>query len=377
MLIRRPRGRLGMAIVRVESTSVTGPCVASTRSLSLRVHSQRFLFFGSWLICCAALGATQCCAQDVAEAARQEQARKQSQHSHAKHVYTEEDLKHARILTPEDRAQVEARRNSQPAPAAQKPNEELDVQSLPPKPAVGSDALVGPSASLGDVARAYRKQKEAQKLRQSAQFHLPFAAAPALASPKPPVEPLLSAAKPLKASMQPDSKTNADAHSKSAFAPFRPFVRRSPFARPNIFVAEPTRPFGARPPASPATGVAPSQPIALKRVTVQPGDSLWKLAERNLSNGLRWRDVLAVNPAIRDPNHIAAGSQIFVPARSTVPAAPSRIKVQKGDTLSKIAQTQLGRAAYYSCLAHANPDIRDSNLIYPGQQLIIPTDCAP
>jgi len=49
--------------------------------------------------------------QTVAEAARQERARKEELQKRAKHVYTEEDLKHPSILTPEDRAQVEAKRN--------------------------------------------------------------------------------------------------------------------------------------------------------------------------------------------------------------------------------------------------------------------------
>src|SRR5258708_4046644 len=137
-----------MAIVRVESSSLIGTCVASTRTLSLRVHPQRILFFGCWLICCAVLGATQCCAQDAAEAARREQARRQSQQNHGKHVYTEEDLKHAHILTAEDRAQAEARRNPQPASATQKPKEELDVQSLPPKTPLVSHSPLAPSAPL-------------------------------------------------------------------------------------------------------------------------------------------------------------------------------------------------------------------------------------
>src|SRR2546421_6023508 len=42
---------------------------------------------------------------------------------------------------------------------------------------------------LGDVARRFRRQKESQRLQQSAEFHLPFSDA-VLASPKPPVMPL-------------------------------------------------------------------------------------------------------------------------------------------------------------------------------------------
>src|ERR1700684_1857026 len=48
-------------------------------------------------------------AQDVAEVARQAQAREHHQTKHKKHVYTEEDLKRARILTREDQEMLEAK----------------------------------------------------------------------------------------------------------------------------------------------------------------------------------------------------------------------------------------------------------------------------
>src|SRR5579864_3142560 len=92
--------------------------------------------------------------QSVAEAARQERARKQELQKRAKHVYTEEDLKHPNILTPEDRAQVEAKRNActrknncAPQPSQNFPAA-LDANSKPKE------------TSLGEVARQYRKQKE-------------------------------------------------------------------------------------------------------------------------------------------------------------------------------------------------------------------------
>src|SRR5215472_15433821 len=54
--------------------------------------------------------------QDVAGAARQERAHKEKQQKKSKHIYTAEDLKREHILTPEDRAELEARKN-QPSPA--------------------------------------------------------------------------------------------------------------------------------------------------------------------------------------------------------------------------------------------------------------------
>jgi nucleoid-associated protein YgaU len=343
-----------------------GPSLTSRRSTGfLRLVSPAILFTS-----CAILFAAQCHAQgndqDVAAAARQERARKEAQQKKSRHVYTEEDLHRVQILTPEDHAQVEAKKNQQAPPAvAEKSEQALDADSLPP------------DAPLGDVARYFRQQKQAQKLQQSADFHLPFAAAPVLASPKPPVlaspEPRLLALpkpsvfvspKPLVQLVQPRSPYISNPPAPH-FAPYRPLVKRSPFERPKFFAPEPaitsparpatdrklrapTRPTiepelvaPTRPPAEhtfaapsvPATNhkiVAPTRPLAAPRsaakplitphspskrnaITVKPGDSLWRLAKQNLGSGLRWRELLSANPGILDPNRIFAGSQLFLP----------------------------------------------------------------
>src|ERR1700676_510953 len=135
---------------------VTGPSTAARLSrlcLSL-------CFPGIVFVSCAVFGATQCSAQDVAEAARQERAQKESKQKKSKHVYTEQELKRAQILTPEDRAQVEAKKNQPVPPSAEKSAEAVDAQSLPG------------DAPLGDVARRFRKQKQSQKLPQAAEIHL-------------------------------------------------------------------------------------------------------------------------------------------------------------------------------------------------------------
>src|SRR5260370_30196071 len=108
------------------------------------------------IISCTIFGFTQCYAQDVAEAARQEKARKENQQKKPKHVYTDEDLKRAQILTPEDRAVVEAKKNQQPVPGAEAPPEPVDAQALPA------------DLPLGDVARRHPRLRELLRLEQSA-----------------------------------------------------------------------------------------------------------------------------------------------------------------------------------------------------------------
>src|SRR5271165_6420675 len=58
-------------------------------------------------------------AQDVAEAAREQHAKKSQQPTKHPHVYTEDDLKRAHILTPEDHKQAEARKQNAPAPTSE------------------------------------------------------------------------------------------------------------------------------------------------------------------------------------------------------------------------------------------------------------------
>ena len=130
-------------------------------------------------------------------------------------------------------------------------------------------------------------------------------------------------------------------------------------------------------PVTPVVRVAPNGAAKLSAVVVKPGDSLWKIAQQNLGKGLRWHDLLAVNPGIVDANHIVAGSQIYLPAAGPALRTATKFTVRKGDTLSKIAQTHFGHASYWSRIAQANPAIRDANVIFEGQVLLLPAGCQP
>src|SRR4029077_7970703 len=104
--------------------------------------------FAILLCSCLFAGAAQCRAQapqDVAEAARQERARKDARKQ--KHVYTDEDLHRAKILTPDAKARVEATRQQQPAP----------IEEQAPAP-LDADGQIG-QLPLGDIARRYRNAK--------------------------------------------------------------------------------------------------------------------------------------------------------------------------------------------------------------------------
>jgi nucleoid-associated protein YgaU len=113
----------------------------------------------------------------------------------------------------------------------------------------------------------------------------------------------------------------------------------------------------------------------LHTIIIQPGDSLWKLAQQNLGRGSRWQELLAANPGIMDPTRIAVGTEIVLPARVTGLKSDLKVTVKVGDTLSGIARVMYGRAAAWRCIAQANPEIADANRIYEGQRLLLPFHC--
>jgi nucleoid-associated protein YgaU len=177
--------------------------------------------------------------------------------------------------------------------------------------------------------------------------------------------------------------------------PAAPRVVPAPEVRPNFSTRVAAPKFEPREFASPRIAPAPAVPAVVSpaiapvigvektaflphTISVQPGDSLWKLAQQHLGRGSRWQELLAVNPGIVDPKRLEAGTQIVLPTETAtlkITKSDNRIGVQKGDTLSAIARANYGRAAAWRCIAQANPQIADANRIYEGQQLLLPFKC--
>ncbi|HEY4818195.1 MAG TPA: LysM peptidoglycan-binding domain-containing protein [Candidatus Acidoferrum sp.] len=439
---------------------------SSKQHVHTRVPLRKPLRCGFTILLCSCLffGATHCRAQetqDAAEAARQERARKE-QPKQQKHVYTEDDLGRAKILTPEDEARFAAQRQQQSSPAEEQTQAPLDA------------SVDIPQLPLGDIARRYRNAKLA--MHAPAPFHLPFDeptfAAPIISVAKlaPPL-PSFSPAHPNLAPTRPKVIVAPAIPSPAPLHRVDPFARRATPAAPSItrIAAAPhaAQPSVSRPapvpavpqpnlPAeiaapklgSPKFAPVPAVPVAhtpvsrlapapavrqpslatkidvpkfesrnftplaeqpnpapvvalpaveprpsmslemvrpsavantssspLHTVVVQPGDSLWRLAQQNLGRGSRWQELLTANPGIADPTRLAAGTEIVVPAKITGLKSDLRVAVQPGDTLTKIAQATYGRAAAWHCVAQANPEIADPNRIYEGQQLLLPFNC--
>ena len=181
----------------------------------------------------------------------------------------------------------------------------------------------------------------------------------------------------------------------------------APHAQPTAF-AEPSNP--APPPA--ATVSAPQHPTTMAAVAapaahpdpgeraseaptrktgeqrhhihvVERGDWLWNLADQYLGDGARWKDIAAANPGI-NPDRIDIGQRLLIPLDRTSTDTASRpdrvapddgdtVRVERGDSLSTIADDLYGTAKHWPDLYQQNRDqIDDPNLIEVGQNLQLP-----
>ncbi len=142
--------------------------------------------------------------------------------------------------------------------------------------------------------------------------------------------------------------------------------------------------------AEPSHATSPTS-VALPTHTVRRGETLWSIAEHHLGSGLRYPEIAALNPTLLHgkPGFLRPGWVLTLPLDAADPtgatdAASSdntHYTVRTGDTLSSIAERQLGDASAWHRIFEASrdrsqPDGRrliDPNVILPGWKLRIPT----
>lgn len=127
------------------------------------------------------------------------------------------------------------------------------------------------------------------------------------------------------------------------------------------------------PPSSPSPGgSSPSTPPASGgSYTVRSGDTLSGIAQRH---GVSLSALIQANPQISNPNLIYPGQNVSIPSAGSASATGGSYTVRSGDTMSAIAQSY---GVSLSALIQANPQISNPNLIYPGQSLSIPGASSP
>ena len=124
---------------------------------------------------------------------------------------------------------------------------------------------------------------------------------------------------------------------------------------------------------------------ATERYTVKRGDSLWKIAEERLGDGARYGEIVDLNEPVLGgrPDFLVPGTVLRVPVATGT--TDEEYVVQPGDTLSQIAEDELGNADAYPSIfeasrgtAQANgAHLSDPDLILPGWKLTIPGPAEP
>lgn len=123
-----------------------------------------------------------------------------------------------------------------------------------------------------------------------------------------------------------------------------------------------------------------------RKYTVQDGEVLSGIAERELGSVRYVSAILDLNPGL-DADHISAGDVLWIPARSSLRAkttpsverAPAsdglrRHVVVSGDSLSGISKKYYGTTREFGRIVRANPDLlhSENTTLRIGWELVIP-----
>ncbi|HEX5880061.1 MAG TPA: LysM peptidoglycan-binding domain-containing protein [Actinomycetota bacterium] len=106
---------------------------------------------------------------------------------------------------------------------------------------------------------------------------------------------------------------------------------------------------------------------------VKKGDSLSLIAQKQLGDAGRWPELFVLNRAkIRHRDRLSVGQVLTLPGPTPIRPRPQLYKVKKGDTLSGIARSRLGDASRWPEIAKLNRDVvADPDEIAPGLVLVI------
>lgn len=125
---------------------------------------------------------------------------------------------------------------------------------------------------------------------------------------------------------------------------------------------------------SSASAAADHEPAGAVHV-VRPGDDLWSLAEQYYGEGRQWRQIAAANPGLLTggPDRLVVGWRLQVPGAAEPEPAGESVSVRRGDSLSQIAERELGTAERWPEIYRANrAQLSDPDQLAPGTRLVLP-----
>ncbi len=110
--------------------------------------------------------------------------------------------------------------------------------------------------------------------------------------------------------------------------------------------------------------------------SVQSGDDLWTLAERYYGDGMNWRKIAKANGDVLTggPDRLIVGWKLTIPGVAAAPDGDGRTTtVRRGDTLSSIADQELGASSRWPEVFRANRAVlEDPDELTIGTTLSIP-----
>ncbi len=316
--------------------------------------------------------------QSLGDIARKERERKQSEPAHETHVYDNSDLQKTEILVPEDQERAQAAKQKA-APAG----------GEPPDESAGNETGAGMANEepLGDIARRYRAMKAQLQKAETAQVEnqgpaqretgaaVDEASAIAVAAELKPTPRVARAPRRTASPQKPRVVSNSSVSRMTTSSP--------------VSARQATVP-SAIPPAA-EKSVAHEKMETGRRVRVKAGDTLWSIAAKFLGRGDKWQALAKGNPQLVNPAQIQVGAWVALPDETgdlasrqddvaTAPApfvegASASVKVERGDSLWKVAEVKLGNGEAWKCVARANRGIQNSDRIFPGQILTVPASC--
>jgi LysM repeat protein len=147
-------------------------------------------------------------------------------------------------------------------------------------------------------------------------------------------------------------------------------------------------------PTPPAAEPAATAAAPAREYTIRSGDTLSQISQRELGTKNRWRELVELNPGL-DPAHLLVGTKIRLTASVATAAKPEAqpavkvasaptsdakarpssstrsYTVRSGDTLSQIAQRELGTKERWRELVALNPGL-DPARMHVGRVLNLP-----
>jgi LysM domain len=133
---------------------------------------------------------------------------------------------------------------------------------------------------------------------------------------------------------------------------------------------------------TPAQAAPRTEPVdRAKHHVVQAGDDLWSLAERHYGDGREWRNIAAANPTVLTggPDRLQIGWRLRIPdLDQDLPAGDRVITVRRGETLSSIAERELGSSTRWTDIFKVNKaQLSDPDELAVGMRLVVPEKKKP